>query len=258
MPVSLLNSLVNELESEGISNKHLQFLQALTIFHPSLKLSLPPKGGIDSVITALLSQLRHDQPEAGPVYWSHRCWALVYWQPIYLAVYSVHRHNSWISFKDFQLGFNGKQTSGFYFSNSNWLKESNVIRIKSNIIQHQALELKTLLDTFFSQLSSVIKINTINAWRLVADCILLVILEFEEFSNEQKIDYSYQWLRALKLYDKRNTPHSQLKVIHKQKTCYNKKNIDQDKTSQLVLDRKSCCMHFLIDAKNPCDTCNKY
>jgi siderophore ferric iron reductase len=229
----------------------LIFLQQLALFRPSLKLSLPPQGGIDTVVNALLSKLKHDHPEAGPVYWSNRCWALIYWQPIYIAVYSVHAHHSWISFSDFKLGFGSSQVSGFYFSSTHWLNKDHSIQEGNSLIKKQALELKVVLESFFQQLTASIKINTINAWRLVADCILMVLLEIEQLSDNQKIDMSYQWLKALGLFDRHGNPYSQLK------TAYNKKKAYQKRCSPLGLDRKSCCMHFLIDANNPCDSCNK-
>jgi siderophore ferric iron reductase len=237
------------LSSEESSQ--LLFLQQLALFCPSLKLSLPPLDGIDTVVDALLSKLKHDHPEAGPVYWSNRCWALIYWQPIYIAVYSVHAHHSWISFSDFKLGFDSSQVSGFYFSSTHWLNKDHSIQEGNSLIKQQALELKVVLESFFQQLTASIKINTINAWRLVADCILMVLLKIEQLSDNQKIDMSYEWLKALGLCDRHGDPYSQLK------TTYNTEIIYPKRCSPLGLDRKSCCMHFLIDVDNPCDTCNK-
>ena len=241
MPVTLLSSPWGKED-----DKQCLFLQALTRSYPSLTLSPPPVAGIECVINKLISQLKHDHPEAGAVYWANRCWALIYWQPVYLALYSVHQHQSWISFKDFDLGFDGTSVSGFHFSNPHWLNDSKTLTDVSSLIIHQALDLKTLLESFFDQLVSTIKINTINAWRLIADCILMVILEFEEIDDTQKADISQQWLKAFDLYDKKDQPYSELKWNHAKDG------------SKLVLARKSCCMYFLLDSKNPCDTCNKY
>jgi siderophore ferric iron reductase len=241
MPTTLLSSAWGQED-----DKQCLFLQALTQSYPSLTLSPPPVAGIDCVINKLISQLKHDHQEAGAVYWANRCWALIYWQPVYLALYSVHRHQSWISFSDFHLGFDGTSVSGFYFSNSRWLNDNKTVTDVSSLIIQQAFALKSLLENFFNQLVSTIKINTINAWRLIADCILMVILEFEEIDDKQKSDISQQWLKAFDLYDKKDQPYSQLKTTHTQ---------DGNK---LVLARKSCCMHFLLDSSNPCDSCNKY
>lgn len=251
--LATLDDLLESTEkcSEG-NRKQRFFLQELALFHPSLKLSPPPQGGIDSVVDALLSQLKSDHPEAGPAYWSNRCWALVYWQPIYLAVYSVHRYHHWVSFSDFQLGFDGKKVSGFYFSNTHWLNEDSAVQGNHSLIEQQALELKVLLESFFHQLTATIKINAINAWRLIADCILMVLLDIEQINDDQKVDISYQWLKAFGLYDRKGNPHSQLKPIYNPKSTYPKE------CCSLGLDRKSCCMHYLIDSNNPCDSCNKY
>ena len=247
-----LSDLLDSTEKrDEENNRHLKFLQELALFHPSLKLSKPPNGGINSVVNALLLQLKYDHPEAGPVYWSNRCWALIYWQPIYIAVYCVHAHHSWISFSDFQLGFDSSQVSGFYFSSTHWLSKDHSIQEDISLIKQQALELKVLLESFFQQLTASIKINTINAWRLVADCILMVLLEIEQLNDNQKIDMSYQWLKALGLGDRHGNPYSQLKTTYNTEITYPKI------CNPLVLDRKSCCMHFLIDVDNPCDTCNK-
>lgn len=241
-----------ENESQENESRQLDFLQALAHTHPSLKLSRTPKGDIDSVINILLSQLKFDHPKVGPVYWSCRCWALIYWQPVYLAVLAVHQHHSWISFKDFQLGFDGVNLSGFYFSSPSWLVEENCTKKISIVIKQQVLELKPLLERFFLQLTSVIKINTTNAWRLIADCILIIILEIQDINISKKIYFSDQWLKAFGLHDKKDRPYSQLKPV------YNQITKDNQEVKQLVLDRKSCCMYFLIDPSNPCDTCKKY
>jgi hypothetical protein len=79
----------------------------------------------------------------------------------------------------------------------------------------------------------------------------MVLLKIEQLSDNQKIDMSYEWLKALGLCDRHGDPYSQLK------TTYNTEIIYPKRCSPLGLDRKSCCMHFLIDVDNPCDTCNK-
>lgn len=201
---------------------------------------------IDDVVTTLLSQLKQKHPQAGPVYWANRCWALMYWQPIYLAVYCVHKHHGWLSFKDFQIKLEDQQVSDAFIFESGWLKKTEAITDISNLVQQQALTLKPLLECYLVSLRKQIPINSTNAWRLIADCLLIALLEIQTLNNKQKLLYSSIWLQAFGLYDRKGNPHSQLKenLLHED--------------SYLVLDRKSCCMHYLIESGSPCDTCNKY
>ena len=201
---------------------------------------------IDTVIATLLSQLKQDHPQAGPVYWANRCWALIYWQPIYLAVYAVHKHNSWICFNKFQLELDNQAISDDYISGSDRLQKSADFIDISVLIQQQVIALKPLLEIYFSRLRKQIPLNSINAWRLIADCLLIAMLEIQTMSNQQKLQNSSFWLKTFGLYDRKGNPHSQFKDM----SC--------QEGSNLTLDRKSCCMHYLIEPENPCDTCNKY
>ncbi len=241
-------SVALDYSLEVNKSKQFQFLQGLTLFHPSLKLSQPTQADIDLVVGSLLAQLKREYPKAGPAYWSNRCWALIYWQPVYIAVYAVHKHHSWIAFDNFLLGFNHSKVSGFYFSESSWLIKTDLIQPAHAqevhaLINQQAIVLKTLLQNYLQRLSSKIKINRVNAWRLISDCILMVMLELDDMSNSDKLTFSNYWLTSLGLYDKNNKPYSQL---------------NQLANNQLILKRQSCCMHYLIDAENPCSTCNKF
>lgn len=228
------------------------FLSELAHFHSLLRLSQPPDAGLELIINTLLLQLKSEYPNAGSVYWSNRCWALIYWQPVYLAVYAVHKHHNWIFFNDFKLGFDNSSVSGFFFSKPNWLAEKTDNQSIDDLIDHQAHELKILLEDYFKQLSRSIRIHPINAWRLIADCILMVLLEIDEVNQPDKVRFSTIWLKKLAFYDRNNKPYSQYKQTEiKTSDLTHCKN-------RLVLKRKSCCMHFLIDPNNPCISCNKY
>ena len=201
---------------------------------------------LDVAIDTLLLQLKKDHPQAGPAYWANRCWALIYWQPVYLAVYSVHKHNGWMSFKKFQLALGNQSTSDdFILANSGFNKAADTTKIPF-LLKRQALELMPLLEIYLDRLKKHIPINSINAWRLIADCILLVLLEISTINKQNTLDYSRRWLMAFGLFDRNGKPHSQLKED------FNPEH------SGLALDRKSCCMHYLIEPNNPCNTCIKY
>lgn len=212
----------------------------LTMVQTNLKTT-----NLDAVIDTLLLQLKRDYPQAGPTYWANRCWALIYWQPIYLAVCSVHKHNGWMSFKEFQLVLDHQSTSENYILASNEFNQAAHITEISFLIKRQAFELMPLLEFYLARLKKRIPINSINAWRLIADCILLLLLETPTISKQYKLDYSQLWLKASELFDRHGNPHSQLT------------DAANSGRTGLVLDRKSCCMHYLIEPKNPCNTCNK-
>lgn len=201
---------------------------------------------IDAVIVTVLSQLKQDHPQAGPVYWSNRCWALISWQPIYLAVYAVHKHNGWFCFNKFQLELGNQTISDDFIFGSDRLQKSADITDISALIQQQVLALKPLLELYHARLINQIPLNSINAWRLIADCLLIAMLEIQTISNQQKLQHSSFWLNTFGLYDRKGNPHSQLKEY----SCPD--------GNYLILDRKSCCMHYLIEPESPCDTCNKY
>ena len=224
------------------------FLAAAKQLHPALvpeqKCSMAANSEIAVVnkknLENLYSELSRAFPTAGKVYWINRCWALLYWQPIYLSVLAVHECKSILESQQLQSLIRNQSIYGFLPLEDSAIQPA---LSHSSLITQQAKHLQTKLEQDFDLLSSIGRIAKGNAWGLIADCILMVLKKLPSLTQQQRLLYADQWLSALQLFDPQGKPLSEL-VIYPD-------------AESLLLNRKSCCMHYLRDKNDLCISCPK-
>lgn len=203
-------------------------------------------GSADKAIEQLHSQLAQSYSSAGKVYWANRLWALLYWQPVYLAVSSLHYENKVIDFLVFEQFIQGIAVSGYrpltVLSPSSQPSDHTFISTDQQIID-QAESLNALLQQYLNYLQRITRISELNARGLVADALLTTINQ-QPLSDHQKQQKADQWLAAMQLYDRAGIPLSAL-------------NHAPGTSSPLLLQRRSCCMHYLRDRHDICRSCPK-
>jgi len=227
-------------------NLQSSFLAAAQQLHPALvpepTSSMATNAEIAVVnkknLKNLYSELSRAYPAAGKVYWINRCWALLYWQPVYLSLLAVHQCNCLLDTKQLHRLIRGHSIYGFLPLTDSALQTGTPDK---ELIKQQAIVLKNQLQQDYQQLLSLSRIAKGNAWGLVADCILRVLQQFTFLNFQQKISYGHQWLSAMNLFDHQGRPRSELVMCNESK--------------QLLINSKSCCMHHLRDKNNLCAGC---
>ena len=227
-------------------SRQSSFLAAAKCLHPALvpeqTSSVAHKAEITVVnkknLENLYSELSRAFPAAGKVYWINRCWALLYWQPVYLSLLAVHQCNCLLDTKQLHRLIRDQSIYGFLPLSDSALRAATPDK---ELIEQQAIFLKSQLQQDYQQLLSLGRIAKGNAWGLVADCILRVLQQFTFLNLQQKISYGQQWLSAMNLFDHQGRPRSELVMCNQ--------------TNQLLINSKSCCMHHLRDKNDLCASC---
>ena len=105
--------------------------------------------------------------------------------------------------------------------------------------------MQAIFSKYYFSLNKLSKLKPLNAKRLTADTLLSCLIDLGvnhlKIGHDEIIRFSVQWLEAMNLKNQ-NT----LKVIPL---------MNGDK--QLIVRRKSCCMHYLINKAELCASCPK-
>jgi siderophore ferric iron reductase len=229
-------------------------LEQSQILHPSLIFLQNPsavslsKENQQSVIQALLSHYSQAQPIAGKDYWATRVWTLIIWQPIYLSVYSVHVMKKPLNLCALQQRVELGVIYGYGFQGSTFEDEDS--HNPQMTLAIMAQRLKQMMDDSFESLNALMTLNKANSYGLIADSIMHALLALQEldpcFDDQTLIELAKQWCHELGLVNRKGQLLSELQVIEL-------KNLD----SQLVLKRKSCCKHYLVDQDDLCTSCSR-
>jgi siderophore ferric iron reductase len=184
-------------------------------------------------------QLAH--PEAGPHYWSARCWTLLVWQPIYLMVLGVHLGRCAPSLDQLGQRVNHGFVAGFCLHD-----HCPYVACQESLIAAATKQLHGLIERQLEEVNSVFKVNPKMARRLAADCVLAALLyvqnnQRDTLGNERLHVLEKSWLESLDLKD-----NSELICIQ----------LD-DGRERLALGRKVCCQHFRRADGELCSTCPK-
>ncbi|MCO7224561.1 siderophore ferric iron reductase [Pleionea sp. CnH1-48] len=190
-----------------------------------------------SQLQHLYNTLQSDFAHGGKAYWSMRCWQLLYWQPVFLSVASVHCCQGALKLESLEQRVMNNSVWGYSFA------QPEITPLPEEQLIHKAGEqLRVLCEHLFEQLSQITKIKRLTAFRLVADGVLKALVRFHAISSnsshENTMTLSHHWLSAMGLEDQ-----SQLLL---------------QESSGLVVQRKACCMHYLIDADDICGNCPKH
>lgn len=225
-----------------------RFLAFIAQIHPAFEHDpeLPRRESVvadaDStfVIAALYQFWQSDCPEGGQPYWSVRCWTMLIWQPVYLAVASVHGAGLMPALRLFRQKVNDGVVAGFNFTDKALFKGP-----QDALIATAGGELRKVADALLNQLVTVAKLRRLSAMRLLADVVLAALVRLQDcipgMDNQRVQTLSQRWLAAMDL-----TGQSRLMPI----TLASGRE-------QLALDRKGCCMHYRRHDGELCATCPK-
>ncbi|WP_448546466.1 siderophore ferric iron reductase [Thalassotalea fusca] len=197
--------------------------------------------GNHQILKSLHDQCLSSFPHAGKAYAAIHTWRQLFWQPVYLAIISVHALDVIIDTATLRQSVKQGSVYGYQVGTS-----SNPIKSQDTLngnIMYTATRLRKLIDSLFNELSSITKVPRRTAYGLVADCTLSGLMLLPQVmvscSQRQIKTWAITWLDALGL-----SGTSDLMTIT---TKHN--------ASRLMLDRKTCCLHYLNDPENLCVTC---
>jgi siderophore ferric iron reductase len=128
-------------------------------------------GGDPAPLSALIGWWRTRYPEAGPLYWASRCWTLIVWQPLYLAVWAVHAAGAVPRLASLAQHVDGGMVAGYALDPHlpEALQESVAIR-------RAGAEARALTDRLYADLAAQLRLHPKMARRLLADCLLAGVL----------------------------------------------------------------------------------
>ncbi len=220
-------------------------------YHPALQgrelqvtaATLAPYQPIEPGLRALYQHWQQEAPEAGPAYWSVRCWTLLIWQPVYLALVAVHGCGHGLNLGGFyQYRFQGS-IAGFSLTSNEQVPLAN--QTESQIIHRVAQELHKYYEWLLTECQRVFKLRSRLAIRLTADTLLsgLIRLPVLQPARHHKAlqTLANHWLDALGWQGE-----SSLIAIPL-----------ENAPPALALNRKSCCFEYCRTDGELCSTCPK-
>ena len=227
-----------------------QLLQASQQLHPSLSETIEGDELNHESVARLISQLQEDFPKAGKAYWGNRCWALMYWQAIYMSVIAVHSTPRIFYLTSFEVKVRESSIYGFSPLSENMLPLLTHYSVPQRI-NIQTEQLISHLEKSLSLLTQHTRINLTNAWRLTLDCVFIVLQKLTGINDNDKCLFSQHWHHAF----------SQTPYFRKHSLGYFDVNPSKlfisAQSNNIVFKRTSCCMHYLHDRNDICSTCPK-
>jgi len=191
-------------------------------------------------VEALFASLRSSQPDAGPLYWASRTWSLLLWQPVYLAVLSVHlAHRLPVIEQMIQHGQPGF-VAGFCLPP----QPLHVAR-PERLLPRAGAALRQLGEGFLPEVQALAPLHPKMAGRLLADGVLSALLLLQQhdprLANPQLSELATRWLASLGLADASSFI-----------------TVGADgRPVRLALQRKVCCQNFRCHSGEFCSTCPK-
>ncbi|TXR54401.1 siderophore ferric iron reductase [Reinekea thalattae] len=189
-----------------------------------------------AVIQQLYDAIAEQTPEAGHSYWLARCWSLLLWQPLYIAMIGTYEFGCVPSFKGFSQKRHSVYIMGFGFERAQ-IYSAN----QASLIKNSGQQLKPLFDHYREQIDRWKRCPLSFTQVLLADSILanLVLLQKlkPEFSGEQILQQGKQWLAAFSLSE------NYLSAF----------NIADDGSLNFV--RRSCCLVYKTQGGELCSDC---
>jgi siderophore ferric iron reductase len=196
---------------------------------------LLPRTGNQAVVAELYRELQQHYPEGGSGYWLSRCWTLLSWQPIYIAVTAIYQTQT---IPDISAIVQRKQpalVAGFSLSEVDIFsgEERQLIDLAGEL-------LSTLLDGYFVDFAALFPRRKNWQQRFIADALLQCLLELlqPERSNASVVEHARWWLQGLKL------PANFINSL-----------AIAGEDNRLIVQRQSCCLVFKLDGRELCQGC---
>jgi siderophore ferric iron reductase len=197
-------------------------------------------GGDPAPMAALVDGWRQRHPEAGPLYWASRCWTLIIWQPLYLAVWAVHGSGAVPRLGTLAQRVRGGMVAGYALE----AHEPETLPVAA-AIRCAADEAGTVAARLYDDLTKQVRLHPKMASRLQADSLLSALLAVARARPDWDADHTVAlgeaWLDAMRL-----AGHSGVMTF------------DLPGGGRgLGLARKVCCQHFRRADGELCASCPK-
>ncbi|MBB1334086.1 MULTISPECIES: siderophore ferric iron reductase [Pseudoalteromonas] len=190
-----------------------------------------------SLLVARLHQYWQQQyPAAGRSYWAIKSWGMLYWQPVYLALISVHELNMSFSLQNFKQHYQQGVIAGLQLSTIKAQYHQN----QQQAVTDMAAHLKRYVVKLLTDLNLVARLNERLAMSLLADTLLAILLLHAKRKPQFNIQVmAAHWLHALDI--------SEAGEFIMLTAC----------SDSLALTRKTCCLHYQIGNVAKCANCPK-
>jgi siderophore ferric iron reductase len=191
----------------------------------------------DSALMTLHQTLQEAHPETGAPYWRIRCWGLVCWQPIYLAMICVYQLKAVpLHLQEIEQKQSGEMVAGYFLPDGIWQEGSHETLIKTaseqlNII-FQLFE-TAHVDAFGGRPALY---QGLLADQLMSALIAISNLLPDEQNHNLETDFRL-WAQAM------NLPLKPLAGLSMQDT------------ETPIFVRHTCCLHFRRDGGELCSNC---
>ena len=191
----------------------------------------------EHALRVLHNTLQEAHPETGAPYWRIRCWGLVCWQPIYLAMICVYQLKAMpLRLQDIEQKQQGEMVAGYCLPDGIWQEGNHETLIKTACEQ-----LNRLFNAF-----ETVHVDTFGGRPalykgLLADQLMSALIAVNNaLPDEQKHDLEKDfslWAQAM------NLPLKPLEGL----------NLQTAKTPVFV--RHTCCLHFRREGGELCANC---
>lgn len=193
-----------------------------------------------AALQSITTRWATDYPEAGQHYCALRCWGLLIWQPVYVAMIGTHLAPCCPSLASFCQPLVDGCVNGFRVHDHVPLRGDPESRW-----QFAANEIAAFCRATFDELAQVIKLNAVAAHGLQADCVLAALLAIRRHRpawDDAHVDsLGARWLDVLNL------------GAYSAYFAFQQSN----GVTRLALDRKTCCHHYRRRDGELCSTCPK-
>lgn len=198
-------------------------------------------GGDNAAFMAQLRQaLAATYRDAGPPLWAVRLWTNLIWQPAYLAVIGVHIHGAVPDLTQLS-----QQRRGIFVDGYRLVPGIQSQGEVSARIANASAQLNTFTARLLEEVNAELKLRPLPARRLLADRMLSLMVWLSQKRRDLPLalieDYCSQWLAGMGLTDQ-----GELARV-----------TAPDGRQALIVQRKGCCLDYLLDPDRLCASCPK-
>ena len=179
-------------------------------------------------------------PEAGQAFWAVRVWTNITWQPVYLAVISIHTLGVLPDLSGLTQKAEGIHVDGYRLLPGTQ-RQGPVMEL----IDIAGAELRGMADAMLAEINALTRLKPVPARRLLADRLLGLMVRLGRMRPDLPAAtiraYADRWLAAMGL-----TGQGDLETLTL-----------QTGRETVIIARKGCCLDYLIAAGDYCTSCPK-
>ena len=198
-------------------------------------------GGDNAAFMAALHQaLAVTYRQAGPALWAVRLWTNLIWQPAYLAVIGTHIHGAVPDLTQLS-----QQRRGIFVDGYRLVPGVQNQGEVSARIANASAQLNSFTARLLDEVNAEVKLRPLPARRLLADRMLSLMVWLSQKRRDIPVAeieaYCAQWLAGMGL-----TGQGALQTL-----------TAPDGRAMLIVQRKGCCLDYLLDPNRLCASCPK-